>query len=50
MLHHLAGATIQIANLVKYSCHPLKDGNKIAPRQEKNKNVAVCAENELRSA
>ena len=22
MLHHLAGATIQVANLVNYYCHP----------------------------
>ena len=29
MLHHLAGATIQIANLVNYNCHPLEDGNKV---------------------
>ena len=28
MLHHLAGATIQVANLVNYNCHPLEDGNK----------------------
>ena len=27
MLHHLAGATIQVANLVNYNCHPLDDGN-----------------------
>ena len=27
MLHRLAGATIQIANLVNYNCHPLEDGN-----------------------
>ena len=28
MLHHLVGATIQVANLVNYNCHPLlKDGN-----------------------
>ena len=30
MLHHLARATIQIANLVNYNCyncHPLEDGN-----------------------
>ena len=28
MLHYLAGATIQIANLVNYNCHPQVDGNK----------------------
>ena len=28
MLHHLAGATIQIANLFNYNCHPLEDGKK----------------------
>ena len=22
MLHHLAGATLQVANLVNYNCHP----------------------------
>ena len=29
MLHHLAlaGATIQVANLIDYNCHPLEDGN-----------------------
>ena len=27
MLHHLAGATIQIANLVNYNYHPNEDGN-----------------------
>ena len=27
MLHHYAGATIQVANFVNYSCHPLEDGN-----------------------
>ena len=27
MLNHLAGATIQLANLVNYNCHPLEDGN-----------------------
>ena len=26
MLHHLAGATIQIANFVNYNCHSLEDG------------------------
>ena len=29
MLHHLAGATIQIANLVDYNCHPQEDVNNI---------------------
>ena len=24
MLHHLVGATIQIANVVNYNCHPQK--------------------------
>ena len=24
MLHHIAGATIQVANLVTYNCHPLE--------------------------
>ena len=27
MLHHLAGATIQVAYLVNYNCHPEEDGN-----------------------
>ena len=27
MLHHFAGATIQVANVVKYNCYPLEDGN-----------------------
>ena len=28
MLHHLVGATIQVANLVNFNCHPLlEDGN-----------------------
>ena len=27
MLHNLAGATIQVANLVNYNCHPNEDGN-----------------------
>ena len=27
MLHHLAGATIQVANLVNYCCNPPEDGN-----------------------
>ena len=27
MLHHLAGVTIQVANLVNYDCHPQADGN-----------------------
>ena len=26
MLHHLAGATIQVANLVNYNCNPKEDG------------------------
>ena len=36
MLHHSAGATIQIANLVHYNCHPQVDGNE---RQIKYKQV-----------
>ena len=27
MLRHLAGATIQIANLIDYNCHPQAGGN-----------------------
>ena len=27
-LLNLAGATIQVANLVNYNCHPLEDGSK----------------------
>ena len=27
MLHHLAGATIELANLVNYNCHPQDDGS-----------------------
>ena len=29
MLHNLAGATIQIGNLVNYNCHLLEDGKKL---------------------
>ena len=29
MLHHLAGATIQVANLVNYNCRPLEDGDNV---------------------
>ena len=28
LLHHLAGASIQVANLVNYNCHPQEDGKK----------------------
>ena len=28
MRRHLAGATIQVANLVKYKCHSQEDDNK----------------------
>ena len=28
MLNHLAGATIQVTNLVNYNCHPKGDSNK----------------------
>ena len=31
MLHHLAGATIQVANLVNYNRHPQEDGNNRMP-------------------
>ena len=27
MLHHLISATIQVANLVNYNCHPHEEGN-----------------------
>ena len=27
MIHHLTGATIQVANLVNYNCHLQADGN-----------------------
>ena len=27
LLHHLAGATIQVADLVNYNCHPQEGGN-----------------------
>ena len=27
MLHHLAGATIHVANIVNNNCHPIEDGN-----------------------
>ena len=27
MIHHSAGATIQVANKVNYICHPQEDGN-----------------------
>ena len=29
MLHHFAGATIQIANLVNYDCHLNEDDNNL---------------------
>ena len=29
MLHYLAGATIQVANLANYNCHPLENDNNI---------------------
>ena len=29
MLHYLAAATIQVANLVNYDCHPLEDVNNL---------------------
>ena len=32
MLHHLAGATIQVANLFNYNCHPQENGNKMAKK------------------
>ena len=28
VLHRLASATIQVANLINYNCHPIKDGKK----------------------
>ena len=28
MLHHYAGATILVANLVNYNCHPIEVGKK----------------------
>ena len=28
MLHHIAAATIQVANLVNYNCYPLDDDNR----------------------
>ena len=31
MLHQLAGATIQVANLINYNCHLLEDGNHLRP-------------------
>ena len=34
MLHHLAGATIQVANLVNYNFHPQEDGNKFNPQSQ----------------
>ena len=27
MLHNLASATVQVANLVNYMCHPQQNGN-----------------------
>ena len=36
MLHHLTRATIQVANLVNYNCHPLKDGKKNMSRLKHN--------------
>ena len=33
MLHHLAGATIQVANLVNYYFHQ-EDGNKFNPQSQ----------------
>ena len=39
MLHHLAGATIHVVNLVNYNCKFQEDGNKRVvtngPRREK---------------
>ena len=29
MLHQLAGAAIQVANLVNYDCHPHEDDNNV---------------------
>ena len=34
MLHHLAIATIQVANLVNYNCHPQEDGNNIDSKSD----------------
>ena len=44
MLHQLAGATIQIANLVNYNCHPLQDGNntKLSIRKVSNKDMCTA--------
>ena len=35
MLHLLAGATIQVANLVIKNCHHIEDGNKWAMTRRK---------------
>ena len=39
MLHHLARATIQVANLANYNCHPLEDDNKTEERCHK---IVIC--------
>ena len=45
MLHHLAVATIQVASLVNYNCHPQEDGNgKGYSGVEKNKKTMVGIE------
>ena len=37
MLHILAGATIHVANLVNYNCHPQADGNNLVNSKVKEK-------------
>ena len=34
LLHHLAGATIQLANLVNYECHPSRGWQKVSGHGE----------------
>ena len=46
MLHHLAGTTIQVANLVIYNCHPQEDGinmNSITIHNVKYFNIFLSA-------
>ena len=34
MLHNLAGATIQVVNLINYNCHPQKYGENTSEYQD----------------
>ena len=44
--HHLAVATIQVANLVNYNCHPKEDGDKLLLRSAVAGRIyKLCAKN-----